>query len=191
MKILKNTFILLFVFAAATVATDSKDPKSWHWGPINMHGNIDIDFENGSLMAYDDETDELLFEITSEYQLYIEGELIKTTHHQEDLLRDYYRQAERILDEAKKIGYKGARLGIEGAKIAVSAVGGVVEMLFSGFDDSVVNEYERDIELETEELEAAAEVLEEEAEILEEMADELDVMFDELQEEIPELGDLE
>jgi hypothetical protein len=191
MKTLRRVCVLLILIYSAGLATDSNDPKSWDWGPCRFHDNINIDFEDGSLMAYDDVTDALLFEITPEYQLYVDGELVKTTHHQEDLLREYYHQAEHIMDEAKKIGFKGARIGVEGAKLAVTAVGGIFEMLFSGFDDSVIDEYERDVEMEAADLEAAAEILEEEAEVIEEMVDELDVMFEELQEEIPELGDLE
>lgn len=190
MKALSNAILVLVFFSSVIFSAHSEEEDDFPWGPYEFHDNISIDFEDGTLLAFDSETDALLFEITGEFQLYVDGELVKTNEQQEDLLYSYYTHAEEIMEKARKIAYKGAQIGMEGAKIALQAAGGVFEMLFSGFDDSVVEDFEKEMESESEDLEEAAEHLEEEAEVIEDLADEMDDLFDELQQEIPELRDL-
>ena len=156
---------------------------------IHDNHSFNVDFDDGTLVIYGEgrrgRGDEV--EITREYELYINGDHIKTDQAQRALLKSYYHQMEDLIDRAKDIGLEGGKIGIAGAKIGLKAVSGVFKMLLTDYTEE---EFEDDIEMESEELEEWAEELEEEAEELEEVAEELDEMQEELAEEIPELDDL-
>ena len=125
--------------------------------------------------------------ITGDCRLYINGKKVDLDDEQAELLKDFYRQAIALDEEAKIIAKKGAKIGIEGAKIGTKAAAGALKMLFLNFDE---DEFEEKIERESEGLEEMAEELEERAEKLEEMADNLEDMHDDLSRKITELREL-
>jgi len=186
-------FVLLVILVTTVSIGTAKDAEKehWQWGPCHFDDHISIEFEHGDLLVFDNHTDELLFEITHDYELYVMEKHIETDEDEKDLLKEYYSTTEKMLDEAKKLGYKGAKVGLQGARIAVEAVGGVFEIVFSGFDEGVIDHFEDEIEKEAEKIELQAEQLEEEAEIIEDLADELDDIYNNLAQAIPELEELE
>jgi hypothetical protein len=191
MKTTKCIVLFLFVALISIVFSKEADKERWYWGPCYLNDNISIEFEKGNLLIFDDYTEELLIEITNEYELYVMDKHIETNADEKYLLRRYYSTTEQMLDEVEKLGYKGAKIGLRGAKIAVKAVGGVFEIFFSGFDESVIEDFEERIEAEAEQIEHQAEQLEDEAEIVDELAEQLDMIYENLAQSIPELEELE
>jgi hypothetical protein len=191
MKTTKCIVLFLFVASISIVFSKEAEKERWYWGPCHLNNEISIEFENGDLLIFDEHVDELLIEITNDYELYVREKHIETNAEEKDLLRRYYSTTDQMLDEVEKLGYKGAKIGLRGAKVAVKAVGGVFEILFSGFDESVIDDFEERIEAEAEEIEHQAEQLEDEAEIVDELADQLDTIYENLAQSIPELEELE
>lgn len=159
---------------------------SWH----DEHSDrISIDMKHGSVMIkLRGRRETSTVEITRDYELYIDDELIKTDKEQTKLLKEYHSQLGDIHDQAKKIGWEGARIGAEGAKIGLLAGLGVLKMLFTDYSE---DDLEYDVELATEKIEARAEELEEKAEQIEDMVDDLDDITDDLRDAIPELAELD
>ncbi len=83
---------------------------------------------------------------------------------------------------------EGLAIGIEGAKLGISAIGRVLRMAFTDYDE---DDLERDMERGAEVIEAKAEVLEDRAKELEEMAEDLQDLTYEMCEEIPALTALD
>ena len=151
------------------------------------HDDYSIDFDDGSLIIREDGRRGDEVEITEDYELYINGDLIKTDKEQKKLLKEYYNLVDDLVDKAEDIGIEGGKIGLAGAKIGLQALGGVFKMLLTDYTEE---EFESDIEMEAEELEERAEELEEEAEKLEDIAEEIEDRQIELAEEIPELEEL-
>lgn len=190
MKTPKIIMLLSFFwFAGQCFAVD--DDHSLDWGPYHFYEGISIDFEGGSLIVLERDTDDVLFEITEKDELFVRGEHVKTSPREKRLLREFYGITEDMVDEARQLGYKGAKIGVKGAKMAAKAVGGVFEILFSGFDETVIEEFEQKMEEESELLEQQAEKLEIEAERLEELEAELEKVYEKLEKEVEELKELE
>ena len=150
--------------------------------------HLEIDLEDGTLViTYEDRRDYSTVEITEEYELYIDGQHIKTDKDQKKLLREYYELFVGFEDAIIDIGKEGARIGISGAALGLKAVGGVFRLLSPHYDS---DDLERDLEREAEKIEKKAEKLERQAEKIEDMVDELDDIAWELTREITELDDL-
>jgi len=126
-------------------------------------------------------------EITVDGQLYINDESVKLDREQQGLVATYYDLTTGIVSQAKNVGKEGARVGIEGAKLALKVVGGVFKMAFTSYDG---DDLEQDVEWEAEKLERRAERLEEKAEDIEELAEDLERIVEEMNETIPELTEL-
>jgi hypothetical protein len=149
--------------------------------------NIHIGIDDGSvILTHEYEDGEI--EITDEYDLYIDGRLVKTDMRQRELLREYHTTIFEIKDRAIKIGIKGAKIGVEGAKIGIKAIAGILKMIFTDYDE---DDLEREMERATEEIELKAELLEEEAEEIEDLADQVEDIWYDLEDEIPEIRDLD
>ncbi|MDH4156137.1 MAG: hypothetical protein OEW00_02535 [candidate division Zixibacteria bacterium] len=145
---------------------------------------VDIDFDGGSLFIIHEGRDVTTIEITADYQLLIDDELVKTDADQQKLLKEFYTLTEEITEQAKDIGLEGARIGIRGAKLGVVAVGRVLKLLSAGYD---TDDLERDMERDAQKLEKEAAKLERRAAKIESLADDLEDVSDELKHEIPEL----
>ena len=158
--------------------------KNFFMGKIGCLDNVDISIDDGSVILYPDDDDDEYVEITETHRLYINGHRIRTNTKQEALLAEYHEQVYFIVDEAKEIGWEGAKVGVQGAVIGLKAVVGVFKLISPRYD---ADDLERDLEREAEKIEVKAERLEEEAEDIEELADELEDMHYNLKRNIPEL----
>lgn len=177
----------LFILGSTALAGKHHRSLSLFDGNIYCSDDINIDIDGGSvIITHEDEDDEI--EITKKYELYINGELIRTNERQRELLEEYHTLVFDIKDYAIEIGKEGARIGIEGAKIGLKAVGGVIKMIFTDYDE---DDLDRDMDRAAEKIEYKAELLEDKAEKIEDMADDLDDMFYDLEEEIPAIAELE
>jgi len=150
--------------------------------------HVDIDFENTTLVFTFERNHCDVVEITEDYQLYINGELIPTDDDQRKSLRRCYRLADRLSQEAIRIGVEGAHIGVEGAKLGLRGLGGVLKMLLTDYDE---DDLERDMERHARRLERKAERLEKKAERIERMAEEFEVAYLKLEDEIPELAEID
>ena len=191
-KIALLLLVCLMALTAGTVFGGSRhrhhdlDRDSWY----DEHSDhISIDMKHGAVVIEHREgQDRSEVEITEEYELFIDGDLITTDQEQEKLLKEYHTLVVDIHDYAKEIGWEGARIGVDGAKIGLQAGLGVLKMLFTSYDD---DDLDRDLDRATAKIEARAEALEDKAEIIEDMADDLEDLTIDLSEAIPELAELE
>ncbi len=173
-------------FAGSRSRNRDRDHISW---TNESSDHTSIDMKHGSVtIKHRDRRETCTVEITDDYELYIDDELVKTDDAQTKLLKEYHGQLTDIHDQAKKIGWEGARIGAEGAKIGLVAGLGVLKMLFSDYSE---DDLESDVELATERIEARAEKLEEQADGIENMVDDLEDITDDLRDAIPELAELE
>lgn len=172
--------------------------------PVSAHGHEDCPFSGMGLniwhmdgVKYEIEDGSIFIshhghrydrvEITEDGQLYINDEFIKLNKEQQRLVASYYDLTIDIVIQAKSLGHEGARVGIEGAKLGLKAVGGVFKMMFTSYDG---DDLDQDMEWEAERLERKAERLEEKAEEIEELAEELEWTVEEMDETIPELREV-
>lgn len=180
--------LALFTFSLASAAPPTKDKVSKsHWYNCD-NKNVSMDFEDGDLIIEKDGRRGGKVVITEDYELYVNGQKVKTDKEQRKLLREYYRGVEVLVDHAVDIGLEGAKIGAEGAEIGVAAIAGLFRLLSEDYD---TDDYEEEMERKSERLEYKAEKLEELAEDLEEEAEELEELADKLSDEIPELRRLE
>lgn len=178
--------IIVLVCAPVSIAEHHHIDFGVFDGELWEEDGIHVSIDDGSvILTHEDEDDEI--EITDEYELYINGHLIKTDARQQELLREYHTLVFGIKDRALEIGIKGAKIGAEGAKIALQAIGGVIKMIFTAYDE---DDLDRDMDKATREIEYKAELLEDEAEEIEEMADDIEDVWYDMQEEIPEIAAL-
>jgi hypothetical protein len=176
------TFILLLTFSVSLFAA-----KDTHKKRYSLLDNISIDIEDDTIILTSRKDDNEYVEITSSYELYVNGVKIDLTRSERRLVAKYYNQFFDIIEFAKEIGYDGAKLGVIGAKIGLKAAGKALEAVFSDYD---IDDIEEDLEIESEQLESLVEELEERAEELEEQADEFEELHYELRNEIEELHSL-
>jgi hypothetical protein len=182
--------LALLVVGSAFAGSRNRDRDHDHisWRD-DRSDHTSIDMKHGSVMIkHSDRRETMTVEITEDYELYIDEELIKTDKAQTKLLKEYHDQLTDIHDQAKEIGWEGARIGAQGAKIGLTAGLGVLKMIFSDYSE---DDLEFDVELAAEEIEERAERLEEKAEEIEDMVDDLDDITDDLRDAIPELAELD
>jgi hypothetical protein len=187
----KKGLVILVLAAVLALASAGLAGKNHHEisffdGNIYNSDEINIDIDHESVIITNDEEDGEI-EITDDYELYVDGKLIKTDKRQRQLLVEYHTLVMDIKDYAVDIGKEGARIGIEGARIGLQAVGGVVKMIFTDYDEDDLDD---DLDRATERLEARAELLEDRADKIEDMAEDLDDMYYDLEKEIPAIADL-
>lgn len=126
--------------------------------------------------------------INEDHELFVNDVKIELNAEQQKLVDEYYTLIFELRSYAKEIGWEGAKIGVHGAKIGLQAVGGLLKMLFTAYDD---DDFERDMEFAAEKIEIKAERLEQKAEYLEDMADLFEEVNYDLFEDIPALKDLE
>jgi hypothetical protein len=181
-------FISLLLFSSVNAVDYKNRDNKKSYKHSSILKNVDIDIEDGSIVITSNDYEDETVKITEDYELYVNGKLIKTNEEQQELVAKYYDLFQEIIQSAKKIGYEGAKLGVEGAKIGAQAVSGIFKLLLSDYDSE---DFEKDIERKAEKLEAKADKLEEKAEVLEDMADEFEEIHEKLKDQIPELNKLE
>jgi len=149
---------------------------------------LSVDMKRGNLVLTHNEYDRPEVEITADYELYVDDERVKLDEDQQKMVTLYYDLAIKLRRQAKEIGWEGARIGAGGVKLGVKALGRVVKMLFTDYDE---DDLERDMERDAEKLEDKAEILEKKAEEIERMAEDFEDLTYEMFDDIPELNDLE
>jgi len=157
-----------------------------HGESLTRGDNVDIDIEDGSILFEKHDRDETV-EITEDYELYINGERIALRRSEQNLVRKYHRQFEKIIKEAKEIGLEGARVGAAGAKMAVKAVGKALAGLGGELD---TGRLEKELDEMEEDIEERAGRLEDRAEEIEKEAEELENLHRDLRRNIRELDEL-
>ena len=190
-RLLTITLALLFVgsaFAGSRDRSNKNDRDNISWRNDNSDCTR-IDMKHGSVIIEHEYRREIsTVEITEDFELFIDDELIKTDDAQNKLLEEYHVQLIEIHDQAKRIGWEGAKIGAQGAKIGLLAGIGVLKMLFTDYSE---DDLEYDVEFAAEKLEERAERLEDKAEGIERMVDDLDDITDDLRDSIPELSELD
>lgn len=158
-------FIFLLTFSSL-FAADLFDTQCH----VSCLDNFSLDFVNDAVIMTSRSGEYRIVKITKEDELYINGNRVYTDSEEKELLSEFRQDMILIIDGAKRIGYKGAKIGLK-------AVAGVMEALCT--------------DLEFEELEAQlddeAEKIEAEADELEEISDRLEDIQSDLKERIPEL----
>lgn len=147
-----------------------------------------IDVDDGTIIIENRDRDRDILEITPEYELYLNGELIETTDQQKERVEEFYNKFFETVDYAKEIGREGVKIGVKGAKLGLKAVGRVFKMIFTSYE---ADDLERDMEFESDKLEKQAEELEKMADKIEDMVEDLEDIGYDLQKEIPELKKLD
>ena len=138
------------------------------------------------IRAIDDRTQEV--RVTADIELFVNGENVRLTTAQRARLKEWYDLTYQIRDQAKLIMKEGLKVGIKGAGLGLKAIGGLVKMLVTDYDEE---EFEAYMEAEGEKIEAYAEVLEEKAEVVEDMAERWEDIGDNLVRDVPELNRLD
>lgn len=187
---------LLLVVPSAFAGKDRSNSHTYHYQSVFVHDDdsyerhTELDLDDGSVFVIGRDEDDRVYaemEITEDYELYIDGKLIETNESQTKLLGEYHGLVTGLADQAKSIGWEGARIGLAGAKLGVSAIGRVIKMLLTDYDsDDLEYEMERDAE----KLEKRAEKIEEKAEELERLVEDLEELHWELEDEIEEVRKL-
>jgi hypothetical protein len=181
--------LLFILFSASSLFATNTDKvyKNKH-NHYNCLEDVDIDIEDDVLILTCQYDRELWIEITPDHELYISGDRIYLTRYQRRLVGDYYDHFMEIMERAKEIGKEGAKIGIEGAKVGLLAAKGAMKMILSDYDK---DDFEREIEEETEELEIRTDKLEEMADELEDVAEEFEDIHYTMKSEIDELNNLD
>ena len=158
-------FITLLTFSTLFAADPYK--IQYHASCLD---NFSIDFKNDAVILTSRSGEYCAIKITNDDELYINGNHVYTNSEEKELLGEFRHDIILLIDGAKKIGCKGAKIGL-------SAVSGVVEALCT---DLKFEELE-------DQLEEQADRLEAEADELENVADRLEDLQSDLNERIPEL----
>jgi len=180
--------LLLIMVSSSAFAIDNSITITPFNSNICRLYNVDIKTDHGSIYLTNHDNDDFSVEITDEYDLYIDGDKIKTDDQQKELLKDCYILTYEISTDARSIGFEGMKIGIKGLKLGIRAIGGVIRLLSPSYDS---DDLERDMEYEANKLEKEAESIEDKADLLEEKAKELEIIAETLCEEIPELQKLD
>ena len=126
-------------------------------------------------------------EITDDYQLIINDEAVELTPDQKEMVKEFHVRSMEVVDMAKQLGWKGAKIGVEGAKLGLRAVACLFKLMLPDYD---TDDYEEEIEREAESIEDQAELLEEDAEEIESMIDDLRELAYDMRDKIPAVDDL-
>lgn len=188
MRIISIILIMLLLAAPALFAEDN-NVRSYkmHSSKSHFMNGSSIDFDDGTLVLERHGRRGIKVEITRKYELFVDGDLIKTNKEQQRLVEETYQLTTDIIDRAKTIGLEGAKIGLEGAKLGLKAVGGVFKMAFTEYTS---DDLEEDMERAAEKLEDKADQLEHKADKIEIMAEDLEETFYSLIEMTPELKPL-
>ena len=180
LKFISVIIIILISFPAFAA-------KDVNTNRYSIMDNISIDVDNDIIILTSKHDHRQYVEITSDYQLFVNGKEVELTRSQRRLVANYYNQFFEIISYAKEIGIEGARVGIAGAKVGVQAAAKAIKAIFADYDEEELDE---ELEYESEELKLLISELEEKAEELEELADEFEDLHYELRNEIDELYNL-
>lgn len=163
---------------------------SYHFGyghNFRRCNNLDIDFEDGDVFITHSGRRSGSVRITEDYELYVNSKHVITNDDQKKLLVEFYSSVEKLNKYAASIGAKGVEIGIDGAKIGLSAISGIFKLILPNYD---TDDLEREMDRKSKRIEYKASLLEKEAKALEHLAYDIEDIADELKHEIPELNKL-
>lgn len=155
--------LTLLLFFSMTFGIDYKK-KQGHSCLGRTFDKVEIEIEDGVLIITPRDRDDIIIEITPEYELYINGEEIELNDDQQDIVKEYYEGLCELIDSATYIGLRGAKIGVKGAMLGMSSLVKMVKLLDDDYD---TEDLEREIQEKAEKLEAKAKKLETEADELE------------------------
>ncbi|KAA3615025.1 MAG: hypothetical protein D8M58_11275 [Calditrichaeota bacterium] len=164
MKVATILFLFCLIIIPGIMFAEDGMKAKFHDVQMNINDDNYIVFEDETLIICDRQSDKYLIEITPEIDLYIESNKVSLNSNQRSLLRDYYEAQQILFSKRNSIGAKSIHIGLEGVKLAATAVGGVVELALSGFDEEVEDEFEKEMEKKSEKIERQADRLEDDAE---------------------------
>lgn len=169
MRLYATVLFIAFFIISTLFAADLPKSKS----PTLCLDNISIDIDNGSLIIEPRTGDKFVVEITDKDELFVNGRKISSDDEEKELLKEYRQNMIYLVQSAKEIGFKGAKVGLH-------AIGGLIEVACT------------DLEMEElkAELEAESEKIESDAEELEELGSRLEDLHYKLKYRIPELKNL-
>jgi hypothetical protein len=182
-------FIIIFLFLSSLVyaADYGTIMKKKHRYYLNCNDDFQIDLQGTSVIINQKYGEISQVEIMKNGNLIIDGQPVKTDHHQKKLLQHYNRTFRHMMEAVHAIEKKAIKLGQEGVEIGASAVSGVLAGLWSETD---LDELKEKLEEKADRLEEKADALEEEAQEIEEYVQELEDIHETMAEEIPELQNL-
>jgi gas vesicle protein len=182
-------FIIISLFLSSLVyaADYGTIMKNKHRYYLNCKKDFHIDLQGSSVIINQKYGEISRVEIMKDGNLIIDGQPVKTNHHQKKLLRNYNRTFRNMMEAVQAIEKKAVKLGQEGVEVGVSAVSGVLASLWS---ETELDELKEKLEEKADRLEEKADALEEEAQEIEEYVEELEEIHETMAEEIPELHNL-
>ena len=121
-------------------------------------------------------------------RLYINDEEISLTSLEKDAAVEYFILCDSILSDVKILVKEASKIGIEGAKIGISATTGVLRMLSPFYS---AEDFERDVETKASKIEEKAKELEKYGDKIEEKSDKLETMHRRLKLRVDELYELD
>ncbi len=175
--------VTLLVCAPVTFAESHHNQLGPLDGQLWSMDDIRVNIHDGSVILTNEYEDGKI-KITKDYELYVNGRLVKTDPGQEKLIAEFHDGVFDVKDRAIKIGIKGARIGVEGAGLGVQAIAGIIKMIFTDYDE---DDLDRDMEKAAQKIELKADGLEEEARKIEDLVDHLEDVYYDMDEEIPEI----
>ncbi len=144
--------------------------------------DVDVDIEDGSITFKHDEDETV--EITENGDLSVNGESIRLSVSQRELVQKYYDTFDAIIEEAKLIAAEGAKIGVKGAGLGLHAAVGALLALG---DEKDLEDLEEELDRKGDKIERMAAHLEKRANRLEAKADRLEELHQELREKIDAL----
>lgn len=154
-------------------------------GDLFRDDNVSMDFDDGSFI-FTHEDDEKV-EITKKYDLIVNGDRVRLSARQQRLVEEYYVTFQAVIDEAKEMGLAGAKIGVQGAKLGLTAVLGVLKLLSPEYDQE---DLDADLEVHEEKMEHIAAKLEKRGDKLERKVEKLQHKHERLRDGIEKLDEL-
>jgi hypothetical protein len=188
---MKKLALLLLVFALMIGST------AWAGHSYTIHSSshtydeydnkVDIDMEDGSILITN-EDDDVTVEITEDHELLVDDDGVSLDAEQQKLVAAFYTEVVDIREQGIAVGWEGAKIGMDGAKLGAKAIGRLIKMLLTRYDE---DDMERDMERDADKIEVKAELLEVKAEVLEKLAHQIEEHTFELFDTVDELKELD
>ncbi len=189
---MKNIFLSLIIFALFSGISFAHDDHNIKIDGPGMRPKIEVEDDIYMYEKHDDiiieneDFDEEVV-ISSEGELFINGDKVRVPRKERELLKEYHELATATFDEAADLAEEGVKVGLQGVELGIKAATGVFKILLPGY---TAEDYERDVEKEAEKVEKTAEKLEDKAEGMEKMIDHIEDIHQELRDRVAELDEL-
>lgn len=189
MKKLTIVAAVVSILSGSLIAHDNHNIKLDGPGlrpKIEVKDDVYIHIKHDDIIIENEDKKEEVI-ISPEGELFVNGDKIRTSRKEKELLIEYNELACAAFEGAKEIGEEGVKIGMKGVELGIKAATGVFKILLPGYTS---DDFEKDMEKAAEKIEQKAEKLEEKADKLEKMLDHLEDIHDDLRESIRELDEL-